>query len=155
VRQAGPREVAALGTRRRRMTKNHRTVRWCTGLSGESSAVNSSPREKQRGDVAIIHRTVRWCTGLSGGAPDCLVSQRSPAPTIDRAIFVRRVATPMVGRGYRTIQCAPDSVWCANGPRAATVICARFGRQSRTGPSTGPVRWHTGLSGAPLDRRQG
>jgi hypothetical protein len=23
------------------------------------------PREKQRGDVAIIHRTVRWCTGLS------------------------------------------------------------------------------------------
>jgi hypothetical protein len=56
------------------------------------------PREKQRGDVAIIHRTVRWCTGLSGeptvasangrsrnlratrgllqwsaGAPDCLV----------------------------------------------------------------------------------
>jgi hypothetical protein len=24
------------------------------------------PREKQRGDVAIIHRTVQWCTGLSG-----------------------------------------------------------------------------------------
>jgi hypothetical protein len=24
------------------------------------------PREKQRGNVAIIHRTVRWCTGLSG-----------------------------------------------------------------------------------------
>jgi hypothetical protein len=24
------------------------------------------PREKQRGDVAIIHRTVRWCTELSG-----------------------------------------------------------------------------------------
>jgi hypothetical protein len=23
------------------------------------------PREKQRGDVAIIHRTVRWCTRLS------------------------------------------------------------------------------------------
>jgi hypothetical protein len=23
------------------------------------------PREKQRGDVAIIHRTVWWCTGLS------------------------------------------------------------------------------------------
>jgi hypothetical protein len=31
--------------------------------------------------VAIIHRTVLWCTGLSGGAPDCPVSQRSPAPT--------------------------------------------------------------------------
>jgi hypothetical protein len=24
------------------------------------------PREKKRGDVAIIHWTVRWCTGLSG-----------------------------------------------------------------------------------------
>jgi hypothetical protein len=24
------------------------------------------PREKQRGNVAIIHLTVRWCTGLSG-----------------------------------------------------------------------------------------
>jgi hypothetical protein len=24
------------------------------------------PREKQKGDVAIIHRTVQWCTGLSG-----------------------------------------------------------------------------------------
>jgi hypothetical protein len=24
------------------------------------------PREKQKGDVAIIHQTVRWCTGLSG-----------------------------------------------------------------------------------------
>jgi hypothetical protein len=70
----------------------HRTVRWSTRLSGESSAANSSlsgkatgqrgynspdcpvshprrtrsSREKQRGNVAIIHRTVRWCTGLSG-----------------------------------------------------------------------------------------
>jgi hypothetical protein len=66
VRQAGPRELAALGTRRRRTTKIHRTVRWCTGLSGESFAANSGPQEKQRGDMAIIHRTVRWCTRLSG-----------------------------------------------------------------------------------------
>jgi hypothetical protein len=57
------------------------------------------PREKQRGDVAIIHRTVRWCTGLSGGAPDCPVSQRSPAPTVGRVIFARRVAAPTVGGG--------------------------------------------------------
>jgi hypothetical protein len=41
-------------------------VRWCTGLSGESSAANSSPSRKAKGDVAIIHRTVRWCIGLSG-----------------------------------------------------------------------------------------
>jgi hypothetical protein len=35
-------ELAALGIRRRRTTIIHRTVRWCTGLSGESSAANSS-----------------------------------------------------------------------------------------------------------------
>jgi hypothetical protein len=80
----------------------HRTVRWCTRLSGESSAVNSSLSGNGKGDVAIIHRTVRWCTGLSGeptvasangrprnlratrgssngrqGAPDCPVRQRA------------------------------------------------------------------------------
>jgi hypothetical protein len=109
VRQAGPSEKAALGTRRRRTTIIHRTVRWCTGLSGESSAANSSPSGKAKGDVAKIHRTVRWCTGLSGeptvasangrsrnlratrgssngwgGAPDCPVCTRQ-CPVRQRA----------------------------------------------------------------------
>jgi hypothetical protein len=74
----------------------HRTVRWCTGqcpvrqagpLSGLDDGIQLKftgpsggapdcpvshprrtrrPREKQRGDVAIIHQTVRRCTGLSG-----------------------------------------------------------------------------------------
>jgi hypothetical protein len=35
-------EPATLGTRRRRTAINHRTIRWCTGLSGESSAAKSS-----------------------------------------------------------------------------------------------------------------
>jgi hypothetical protein len=38
-------ELAALGIRRRRTAKNHRTVRWCTGLSSESSVANSSLSE--------------------------------------------------------------------------------------------------------------
>jgi hypothetical protein len=42
VRQASPREQAALGTRRQRTAIIHRTVRWCTELSGESSAANLS-----------------------------------------------------------------------------------------------------------------
>jgi hypothetical protein len=70
VRQAGPREKAALGTRRRRTAISHRTVRWCTGLSGESSAVNSSLSEKAIGrrgynspDCPVVHRTVRWANG--------------------------------------------------------------------------------------------
>ena len=59
-------EPAALGKRQSDAAINHQTVRWCTGLSGESSATNSSLSGKEKGDVAIIHRTVRWCTGLSG-----------------------------------------------------------------------------------------
>jgi hypothetical protein len=73
MRQAGPREKAALGTRRRRTAIIHWTVRWCIGLSGESSAANSSPSRKAKGrrgynspDCPVVHRTVRWCTGLSG-----------------------------------------------------------------------------------------
>jgi hypothetical protein len=34
-------ELLALGSRRRRTDINHRTVRWCTGLSGESAAAKS------------------------------------------------------------------------------------------------------------------
>ena len=92
----------------------HRTVRWCTGqclvrqaglrrngCSRESTAMyvyNSPdcpvshprrtrrPREKQRGDVAIIHRTVRWCTGLSG------------EPTVACACPVRQSAQRSKGR---------------------------------------------------------
>jgi hypothetical protein len=66
-------ESTALRKRRSDAAINHRTVRWCTGLSGESSthaskssAMNSSFSGKEKGDMAIIHRTVRWCTGLSG-----------------------------------------------------------------------------------------
>jgi hypothetical protein len=52
-------EMAALETQRRRTAKNHRTVRWCTGLSGGSSATNSLLSGMKEGDMAIIYRTVR------------------------------------------------------------------------------------------------
>jgi hypothetical protein len=100
------------------------------------------PREKQRGDVAIIHRTVQWCTRLSGeptvasandqprnlhatrgssngrqGAPDCLVctghypvrqrarSCNSRLCPIWKAIAHRSVyrTCPVV---HRTVRCA-------------------------------------------------
>jgi hypothetical protein len=125
----------------------HRTVRWCTGLSGESSAVNSlpsPPREKQKGDVAII---LRWCTGLSGepmvtsangrprnlratrgssngrrGAPDC--------PVCTGQCPVRQRARSCNGRMHL--------IWKAIAHRTAT----------------GTVWWCTGLSGAPPATRQ-
>jgi hypothetical protein len=59
-------EPAALGNRQSCTAINHRTVRWCTGLSGESSVTNSSVSGNEKGDVAKIHRTARWCTRLSG-----------------------------------------------------------------------------------------
>jgi hypothetical protein len=58
------------------------------------------------------------------------VSQRSTAPTVGRAIRARCVAAPTVGRGHRTVRCAPDSVRCANGSNSTTVGCAILGRQS-------------------------
>jgi hypothetical protein len=137
MRRAGPRELAALGTRRRRTAKNRRTVRWRTRLSGESSAVNSSPSGKAKGR--------RGYNSL-----DCPVSQPSPAPMVSRAIFARHVDCSNGQLMHRTVRCAPDSVRCSSRPRGATVGYAKFGRRSRTGPSTGPVRWRTGLSGAPL-----
>jgi hypothetical protein len=114
VRQAGTRELAALGTQRWRTAIIHRTVWWCTGLSGEPTVVSANGRP----------RNLRATHGHANGR-----------------------------QGHRTVWCAPDSVRCANGPEAATVDCARFGRKSRTGQATVAVRWRTRLSGAPLDRR--
>jgi hypothetical protein len=71
-------EQSALGTRRRRTAINHRTVRWCTGLSGESSAAKSSLSGNDQRRTSKIHRTVWWCTGLSGEANGRL-RQRSAA----------------------------------------------------------------------------
>jgi hypothetical protein len=123
---------------------------WHTGLSGAPgwSSVNS-PLSGFDGDVRLK------ITGLSGGAPDCPVSQRSPAPMVGRAICGRRVAAPTVSWVHWTVRCAPDSVRCAIWPEGTTVGSARFGRKSCTGQATVVVRWRTGLSGAPLDRRQG
>jgi hypothetical protein len=126
-----------------------------TGLSGGASDCPvSRPRrtrrsqEKHQGDVAIIRRTV--CC-----APDCPVSQLWPAPTDVRAICGRRVAASMVSWVHRTVRCAPDSVRCAIWPEGAMVGSARFGKKSCTRQATMAVRWRTGLSGAPLDKRQG
>jgi hypothetical protein len=117
------------------LSLTHRTVWWL--VSGEKTALGFRRRR-----TAIIHRTVRWCTGLSG------------EPTVASANGRLRNLRATRGRANGR-QGAPDSVRCANGPEVATVDCARFGRKTRTGHATVAVRWRTGLSGAPLDRRQG
>jgi hypothetical protein len=90
-------EQFALGTRRRRTAINHRTVRWCTGLSDELSAAKSSLSGSVQRRTAIIHRTVRWCTGLSG------------EPMVGRAIRAWRVDAPTVGSVHRTVSGVPTA----------------------------------------------
>jgi hypothetical protein len=114
----------------------HRTVRWCTGqwlvvhriLSGAPgmSPVKRSLSGKEQRRTTIIHRTVWWCTGLSG-------EPTVASATVGRAIHGRCVARTNGRQGNRTVRCAPDSVRCAIEPEAATVDCACFGKQSRTG----------------------
>jgi hypothetical protein len=131
----------------------HRTVRWCTGLSGGASdsvrcarlaLANLLLSGVRRRCTTINHRTVRWCTGLSGepftgelvalgkpstaygyNSPDCPVSQRSTGPTVGRAICAGHVAEPTARRRHRTVQCAPDSVRCANGSLSPMVDFAK------------------------------
>jgi hypothetical protein len=119
--------------------------------------------------TAIIHRTVRWCTGLSGepftgevvtlgkpstvygyNSPDCPVcTGLSGEPTVSRGNGRPRIPRVTRGRANGHIG-APDSVRCANGSGSSTVDCAKEGKKS----APDSVRWCTGLSGAPGDRRQ-
>jgi hypothetical protein len=115
----------------------HRTVRWCTGLSGGTPD------------------SVRWCTGqcpvrqagfcelaalgISSAAygynsPDCPVcTGLSGEPTVGRAIRAGHVAEPTASRGHRTVRCAPDSVRCANGSKAANGRLRQIRKEIRTG----------------------
>jgi hypothetical protein len=105
---------------------------WHTGLSGGApdsvrcarpASGEQTTLGKNRWRTTIIHRTVRWCTGQSG--EPTVAAQRSAAQSAGDAW-----PTPMVGRGHRTVQCAPDSVRCANWPDGATVVCSKKGRRS-------------------------
>jgi hypothetical protein len=129
-------------TRRRRTAIIHRTVRWCTRLSGESSAAKSSLSRKVPRRTTRIHRTVRWCTGLSG------------EPTVGSEIGGRHVARTNGRKG------APDCPVCTEQcpVRQPTLRCngrlRQIRKEIRTGHATGTVQWCTGLSGAPPDRRK-
>jgi hypothetical protein len=91
---------------------------WHIGLSGAPgwSLVNRPLSGKVWRRTARIHRTVRWCTGLSGEPTVVYANGRPRNPRATRGSSNGR-------------QRAPDSVRCANWPRAATVVCARKGRR--------------------------
>jgi hypothetical protein len=94
VRQAGPCELAALGIRRRRTTIIHRTVRWCTGLSGEPTVASANdrprnpratrgPQQRSAGHTGLsgVHRTVSGApTDPEDQRPDALEKEGDCAP---------------------------------------------------------------------------
>jgi hypothetical protein len=99
---------------------------WHTGLSdGAPDSVRCARLDF--GEKVALEK----CFAAYGyNSPDCLVSQRSPAQRSAAQSAGDAWPAPTVGRGHQTVRCAPDSVWCANCPGAAMVICARKGRRS-------------------------
>jgi hypothetical protein len=119
---------------------NQKTAR--SGCTGQCSV-----RQAGSGELVALGTS----TAVYGyKSPDCPVSQQSAGPTVGRVIRARRVAEPTVRRGHQTVRCAPDSVRCANGSQSPTAGFAKEGK--KFAPDS--VRWCTGLSGAPVDRRQ-
>jgi hypothetical protein len=128
---------------------------WHTGLSGGApdsvrcarpASGEQATLGKNRRRTTIIHRTVRWCTGLSG-------EPTVASATVGRAIHGRRVAHANGRQG------APDCPVCTGQCPVRQLARCCNGRMCQkrkeivTGTSTVTVRWRTGLSGAPLDRR--
>jgi hypothetical protein len=114
----------------------HRTM---SGVPGQPP-VNRPLSGKVWRRTAIIHRTVRWCTGLSG------------EPTVASATVGRAIRGQRVDRANGR-QGAPDCPVRQLTRRCNGHLCQNR-KEIRTGPSIVTVRWCTGLSGAPPDRRQ-
>jgi hypothetical protein len=58
------------------------------------------------------------------------VSQRPPAQRSAAQSAGDAWPAPTVGRGHRTVRCAPDSVRCTNCHESATVGYAKIGKRS-------------------------
>jgi hypothetical protein len=108
-------ELAALGIRRRRTTKNHRTVRWCTGLSGEPMVASANGRP----------RNLPATRGSSNGrqcAPDCPVCT-GQCPVRQRVRRCNGRLCPIWKEiehrtGYSSCPVAHRTVWCATRQKA-------------------------------------
>jgi hypothetical protein len=141
-------ELAALGNRRGDVAKNYETVRWCTGLSGESSA----PTPKYIGHELVA-------LGKKEKAPRLKITRLSdesepPEATVVSAISERRVARANSRLG--TPDCPVCTELCSvrqPDPRPNGWLCPVW-KEIVHRTCTVAVRWCTGLSGAPLERRQ-
>jgi hypothetical protein len=87
------------GNRRRRTAINHRTVRWCTGLSGEPTV--SRPNGRPRNPRATRGKCQR-----SEGAPDCPVRQRLQDCNGRLRQIRKEIRTRQCPVVHRTVRCA-------------------------------------------------
>jgi hypothetical protein len=118
------------------------SVRCAKSASDEQATFGKTWRR-----TAIIHRTVRWCTGLSS-------ETTTTSAMVGRAIRRRRVARAIGGLG------APDCPVCTGQcpvrqpARSCNDRLRQIRKEINTEHATVTIRWCTGLSGAPPDRRQ-
>jgi hypothetical protein len=111
------------------------SVRCARLAGGEPAALGKTQRR-----TAIFHRTVQWCTGLSGEPTVASANGRLRNPRATRGPQQRSVGhtglsgAPMIP----TTNGRMRQIWKGIAHRTATVT----------------VRWCTGLSSAPPDRRQ-
>jgi hypothetical protein len=115
----------------------HRTVSGAPGWS----PVNRPLSGKVWWRTAIIHQTVRWCTGLSGEPTVVCANGRPRNPWATRGSSNGRQRAPDCP--VRQLATSCNGRLCSNRKEIGT-------RQSIV-----VVMWRTGLSSAPLDRRQG
>ena len=110
------------------------SVRWCTG--------QCQVRQAGSGELAALGKEL---TAYGYNSPDCPVSQRSAARSArDTWPSQRLVGGTGLSGVHRTVSGAPTT------PRLPTVGFAK--EEKKSAPDS--VRWCTGLSGAPGDRRQ-
>jgi hypothetical protein len=124
--------------------------------------------------LGLAHWTIRWCTGqcpvrqagfrrtgrsreflaaYGYNSPDCPVSQRSLAQRSAAQSARDAWPAPTADWGHWTVRCAPECPVRQLAQSCNGQLC-QIRKKIRTGHATVPVRWCTGLSGAPPDRRQ-
>jgi hypothetical protein len=121
----------------------HRTVSGVPGWALANWPLSGIRRRR----TALIHRTVRWCTGLSG-------EPTVASATVLRTIRGRRVAHANGRLGAPNCPVCTGQCPVRQPARRSNGRLRQEWKEICTGLSTVTVRWCTGQSGAPPDRRQ-
>jgi hypothetical protein len=99
--------------------------------SSQDSARSGTPdcpvRQASSGELATLGNS---SAAYDYNSLDCSVSQQPLAQQSAAQSTRDAWPQPTVSWGHQTVQCAPDSVRCANGYNSAMVGCAILGRRS-------------------------